>query len=90
MTDPITISPAVPRQNSDLQQTLDFLLAFATIDLMLHALLSFISILVSVFKLRRDLALENLALRQQLAVYRRRHPLTTRTTLYSRRIFRAL
>jgi putative transposase len=40
---------------------------------MLHALLPFISTLVSVFKLRRDLALENLALRQQLAVYRRRH-----------------
>jgi hypothetical protein len=41
---------------------------------MLQALLSFISIPVSAFKLRRDLALENLALGQQLAVYQRRHP----------------
>jgi putative transposase len=41
---------------------------------MIHALLTFISSLVSSFKLRRDLALENLALRQQLAVYQRRHP----------------
>jgi putative transposase len=41
---------------------------------MLHALLSFISTLVSVFKLRRDLALENLALRQQVTAYWLRHP----------------
>jgi putative transposase len=34
----------------------------------------FISTLVSIIKLRRDLALENLALRQQLAVYQRCHP----------------
>lgn len=36
---------------------------------MVRALLPFISTLVSVFKLRRELALENLALRQQLTVY---------------------
>jgi putative transposase len=41
---------------------------------MFRALLSFISTLVSVFKPRRDLALEKLALRQQLAIYQRRHP----------------
>ena len=41
---------------------------------MIHASLIFISSLVSIFKLRRNLALENLALRQQLAVYQRRHP----------------
>src|SRR5215813_2786069 len=50
------------------------LLTSDTVGLMFHSLLSFISILVSVFTLRRDLALENLALRQQLAVYQRRHP----------------
>ena len=32
---------------------------------------SFVRVLVSVFKARRELALENLALRQQLAVLRR-------------------
>ncbi len=41
---------------------------------MLYELFPFISIFVSAFKLRRDLALENLALRQQLAIYQRRHP----------------
>jgi len=42
--------------------------------MMIQALLPFIATLISILKLRRDLALENLALRQQLAVYRRRHP----------------
>jgi hypothetical protein len=41
---------------------------------MIHALLTFISSLVSIFKLRQDLTLENLALRQQLAIYQRRQP----------------
>jgi hypothetical protein len=39
------------------------------IGLMIHALLAFISILASVFRHRQGSALENLALRQQLAVY---------------------
>jgi len=42
--------------------------------LMIHALLAFVSILASAFRHRQGLALENLALRQQLAVYQRRHP----------------
>src|SRR4029450_13781365 len=50
------------------------LFAPATVGTMIHASLIFISSLVSIFKLRRNLALENLALRQQLAVYQRRHP----------------
>src|SRR5262249_45156927 len=41
---------------------------------MIHALLAFVSILASAFRHRQGLALENLALRQQLAVYHRRHP----------------
>jgi hypothetical protein len=42
-----------------------------TVGLMIHALLAFVSILASAFRHRRGLALENLALRQQLAVYQR-------------------
>jgi len=41
---------------------------------MIHASLIFISSLVSIFKLRRNLALENLAIRRRLALYQRRHP----------------
>src|SRR5215510_11515253 len=41
---------------------------------MLGVLITFISTLISIFKRRRNLALENLALRQQLAVFKRRHP----------------
>src|SRR5262245_3319151 len=41
---------------------------------MIPALLPFIAALASTFRLRRDLALENLALRQQLAIYQRLHP----------------
>jgi putative transposase len=41
---------------------------------MIRAFLAFISTLASALKLRQELALENLALRQQLAVYQRRHP----------------
>jgi hypothetical protein len=46
----------------------------ATVGSMIPASLIFISSFVSIFKLRRNLAQENLALRQQLAVYQRRHP----------------
>jgi hypothetical protein len=42
--------------------------------MMSQALLPFISTLVSIFKLRHGMALENLALRPQLAVYHRHHP----------------
>jgi putative transposase len=45
-----------------------------TVGLMIHALLAFVSILASAFRHRQGLVLENLALRQQLAVYHRRHP----------------
>jgi hypothetical protein len=45
-----------------------------TVGLMIHALLAFVSILASAFRHRQGLILENLALRQQLAVYHRRHP----------------
>jgi len=41
---------------------------------MLGVSITFISTLISIFKRRRNLALENLALRQQLAVFKRRHP----------------
>jgi|RhiMethySRZTD1v2_1073278.scaffolds.fasta_scaffold47316_3 hypothetical protein len=41
---------------------------------MIHALVAFVFILASAFRHRHGLALENLALRQQLAVYQRRHP----------------
>src|SRR5262245_64693103 len=41
---------------------------------MLGVSITFISSLISTFKRRRNLALENLALRQQLAVFKRRHP----------------
>src|SRR5262249_31032210 len=41
---------------------------------MLGVSITFISSLISIFKRRRNLALENLALRQQLAVFKRRHP----------------
>jgi putative transposase len=41
---------------------------------MILALLDSISLLASAFRLRQELALENLALRQQLAVYNRQHP----------------
>ena len=41
---------------------------------MIHALLAFVFMLASAFRHRHGLALENLALRQQLAVYQRRHP----------------
>src|SRR5262249_14090852 len=41
---------------------------------MLGVSITFISTLISTFKRRRNLALENLALRQQLAVFKRRHP----------------
>src|SRR5215510_5555307 len=46
----------------------------ATVGTMIQVLLAFIPTIGSVFKLHRDLALENLALRQQLAVYQRRNP----------------
>jgi putative transposase len=45
-----------------------------TVGLMIHALLAFVSIFASAFRHRQVLALENLALRQQLAVYQRRNP----------------
>jgi putative transposase len=41
---------------------------------MIGVSITFISTLISVFKRHRNLALENLALRQQLAVFKRRHP----------------
>src|SRR5262245_12890430 len=41
---------------------------------MLDGFMAFISAFFSVFSRHRDLALENLALRQQLAVFKRRHP----------------
>jgi putative transposase len=44
-----------------------------TVGLMIHALLAVVSILASAFRHRQGLALENLALRQQPAVYQRRH-----------------
>jgi len=46
----------------------------AKVGTMIQALLAFISTIGSIFKLHPDLALENLALRQQLAVYQRRNP----------------
>ena len=41
---------------------------------MIRVSITFISAIISAFKRHRDLALENLALRQQLAVFKRRHP----------------
>ena len=41
---------------------------------MIHALLAFVYVFAYAFRHRQSLALENLALRQQLAVYQRRHP----------------
>jgi putative transposase len=41
---------------------------------MIGVSITFISTLILVFKRHRNLALENLALRQQLAVFKRRHP----------------
>jgi hypothetical protein len=41
---------------------------------MIHTLLAFVFILASAFRHHHGLALENLDLRQQLAVYQRRHP----------------
>src|SRR5262245_23274630 len=41
---------------------------------MIHALLALVYVFAYAFRHRQSLALENLALRQQLAVYQRRHP----------------
>jgi hypothetical protein len=40
----------------------------------MSGLISCISAFFSAFSQHRDLALENLALRQQLAIFKRRHP----------------
>jgi hypothetical protein len=41
---------------------------------MIQASILLLSALISSLKFRRELVLENLALRQQLAIYKRRHP----------------
>jgi len=41
---------------------------------MISDLIACISAFLSAFNRHRDLALENLALRQQLAIFKRRHP----------------
>jgi hypothetical protein len=50
----------------------DLLLRFAEPDS--PQVFCIVATFISVFKLRHDLARENFALRQQLAVYHRRHP----------------
>jgi hypothetical protein len=49
-------------------------LALHKVSCMIGASITFISTLISALKRHRNLALENLALRQQLAVFKRRHP----------------
>src|SRR5207249_6625768 len=70
---------AVPRQNSGRPQNHELTTILPIVDLvklpaMLSLLLFWIGALIRLFRSRGNLVLENLMLRQQLAVLKRRHP----------------
>jgi putative transposase len=70
----------VVRQNKDLPQnqadelSVQFDLSACKTGLMLRSLRLLLVLATQIFRSRRDLLLENLALRQQLTVFRRQHP----------------
>src|ERR1017187_9598508 len=72
---------AVPRHNSDLPQNqvyklfINFCLLTCKTGLMLRLLGLLVFLSARLFCSRRDLLLENLALRQQLGVFKQKHPL---------------
>ena len=68
---PIRLSIA---KSPNLQKTLDFPAGPNIVGEMISGLIACISAFFSAFSRHRDLALENLALRQQLAIFNRRHP----------------
>jgi putative transposase len=68
------IRPAVPRQKPDLADTVDFAcLRTRHYSAMMLTILRLLLLIPTALRLRSELAIENLALRQQLAVLKRRH-----------------